>query len=219
MKVNRHIVKRNDRIKVTESLLKDVAKGDILELGAGDYSFETNVAKEKKINSWTKVDFDQPCDVICDLNSPTVMLPFEDCKYDLIICTEVLEHLLWPQRVVLECFRVLKINGWMVVSVPNCVSLTYRIAWMLGRIPSCASSGNLPGSLGGDAYEREDGVFVGGHVIDFNLKRFKKVIESAGFMIVKAKGAGIFWRRQLLPHWFVPVKWASHQIILSQKVI
>lgn len=45
-------------------------------------------------------------------------LPFDNRSLTTIICTEVLEHLLEPQKALKEFFRVLKSNGVLIGSVP-----------------------------------------------------------------------------------------------------
>lgn len=44
-------------------------------------------------------------------------LPYEDNSFDLVLCTEVLEHLDDPQKALKELIRVS--NKYLVVSVPN----------------------------------------------------------------------------------------------------
>jgi len=46
-------------------------------------------------------------------------LTFPDEAFDRVYCSEVLEHVLHPSRVIAEIRRVLKPNGVAVVSVPN----------------------------------------------------------------------------------------------------
>ena len=51
-------------------------------------------------------------DVIGDVNH----LPFEDNKFDNVLCTEVLEHLRTPQQALAEIKRVLKPSGHLILS-------------------------------------------------------------------------------------------------------
>lgn len=44
-------------------------------------------------------------------------LPLEDCSMDLVVCTEVLEHLKGPQKALKELVRVSK--KYLLLSVPN----------------------------------------------------------------------------------------------------
>lgn len=213
--ITRHEVFRSDRIRATEILIDRVGARRVLEVGAGDYSFDYKDISDGA--SWTKVDFEPPCDVVCNLNSDQLILPFHDDSFDLVICTQVLEHLLWPQRLLKEFHRVLSSVGKIVVSIPNVSSLTYRLAWMMGRIPSCAASGNLPPQLGSTTYAKGDGKLVGGHVIDFNLTRIICLLGLTEFSPEEVKGSGIIWHKQIAPHWIVPPSISSDIIVLGRK--
>jgi len=46
-------------------------------------------------------------------------LPFEDAEFDVVLCTEVLEHVLDPAAVVAELMRVATPDGRVIVSIPN----------------------------------------------------------------------------------------------------
>jgi ubiquinone/menaquinone biosynthesis C-methylase UbiE len=43
---------------------------------------------------------------------------FEDNTFDVIICSEVMEHQKKPERVLRECHRILKPNGTMIITTP-----------------------------------------------------------------------------------------------------
>jgi SAM-dependent methyltransferase len=58
-------------------------------------------------------------------------LPFKDQSIDLVICSEVLEHIPAPHHAIGECIRVLRPGRDMVVSVPRRWPET--ICWALSR--------------------------------------------------------------------------------------
>jgi SAM-dependent methyltransferase len=45
-------------------------------------------------------------------------LPFEVASFDTVVCTEVLEHVPEPAQVVREIARVLKPNGYVILTTP-----------------------------------------------------------------------------------------------------
>lgn len=45
-------------------------------------------------------------------------LPFAGASFDTILCTEVLEHVREPERVLAECCRVLRPGGWLFLTTP-----------------------------------------------------------------------------------------------------
>jgi methionine biosynthesis protein MetW len=46
-------------------------------------------------------------------------LPYPDDRFDLVVCLEVLEHLLEPQVAAAEMLRVLRPSGRLIATVPN----------------------------------------------------------------------------------------------------
>ncbi|MDA8141342.1 MAG: methyltransferase domain-containing protein [Desulfobacteraceae bacterium] len=84
-------------------------------------------------------------------------LPFADAGFDLVICSEVLEHIPNDLSAMQEIVRVLKPGGQLVVSVPRCWPET--ICWMLSR-----------------QYRHDPG----GHVRIYNARQLLNRIESLG---------------------------------------
>jgi predicted SAM-dependent methyltransferase len=54
-------------------------------------------------------------DIICNAEE----MPIEDGSYDLVLCTQVLEHCNSPERIINECHRVLRKGGTLIVTVPS----------------------------------------------------------------------------------------------------
>ncbi|MDA7717817.1 class I SAM-dependent methyltransferase [Pseudomonadales bacterium] len=46
-------------------------------------------------------------------------IPFSDCLFDLVLCSEVLEHVLNPEKLVSEMKRVVKDGGLILITVPS----------------------------------------------------------------------------------------------------
>ena len=64
-------------------------------------------------------------------------IPFEDNRYDLLICCEVLEHLNFnPLPILQEINRILKMNAYLYIGIPNSANLLNRFrAFFSGRYP------------------------------------------------------------------------------------
>jgi len=61
-------------------------------------------------------------------------IPFPGGHFDLVVFTEVLEHLVYdPKPLVHEMFRVMKRGGGIVVSTPNASRIENRIKGIMGR--------------------------------------------------------------------------------------
>lgn len=90
-------------------------------------------------------------------------LPFKANVFDVIIASEVLEHLNHPEKFFEEVTRVLKEDGILIITTPNSDNLTYRIlrAMPKGIAHSIAQSYGLdlklhPGLLGGRRVDSSD---------------------------------------------------------------
>lgn len=95
------------------------------------------------------------CDFVA---SDICSLPFEDGCFDLIICSEVLEHVIDYPLGISELKRVLKTGGNLVVSVPR--YYPERICWALS-----------------ESYRNTDG----GHVRVFKTHQLRDAVERHGF--------------------------------------
>lgn len=58
-------------------------------------------------------------------------LPFGDNSFDLITCTDVIEHLEHYRQTLREMHRVLKPAGKLVVTTPNILNLKSRIRFLI----------------------------------------------------------------------------------------
>ena len=51
--------------------------------------------------------------------------------YDAVICAHVLEHICYPQQLMIDIHRALKANGILIVALPNIMH--YRSRWQLAK--------------------------------------------------------------------------------------
>lgn len=92
--------------------------------------------------------YNQVCGVDIDLNAlrlcqnklkiPVIKydlnenLPFKESTFDVVVAGEVLEHVSYPWMLVREIYRVLRVNGIFVGSVPNSYHWRKRVRFLLG---------------------------------------------------------------------------------------
>jgi len=69
---------------------------------------------------------------IVDVNKK---LPFKDNYFDLIWCSEVIEHLKDPVKSVEEFRRIVKPSGVMIMTTPNSYCFLFRFLSLLGLTP------------------------------------------------------------------------------------
>jgi SAM-dependent methyltransferase len=109
---------------------------DVLELGC---RFGDVLAMVADRNRCTGADIDRSALDACarKLGIPTVVanlnerLPFADTSFDVVILSEVLEHLPYPAITLSEIRRVLRPGGRVVGSVPNGARLPNKIRFLL----------------------------------------------------------------------------------------
>jgi ubiquinone/menaquinone biosynthesis C-methylase UbiE len=98
-----------------EKLANFDRKSTVLDLGVGPAQFKSLIQKE--FPNTIGIDFlaFPEADVVSDLNNP---LPFKNDAFDLIIASNILEHLPNTREMLTECFRVLKPGGAIMGTVP-----------------------------------------------------------------------------------------------------
>lgn len=90
--------------------------GKILDAGAGRLAYRSilkNYFKEYVSTDFTKTHSD--LSVISDIEK----LPFKKNEFDMVLCTEVLEHVPHPWIAINELYRVLKTDGIAIITVPH----------------------------------------------------------------------------------------------------
>lgn len=75
------------------------------------------------------------CDevVTADLNTSSLLDHFDKDTFDIVVFADVLEHLLDPERALLDAIALLTEGGHVVVSVPNVAHGSVRLALLQGR--------------------------------------------------------------------------------------
>jgi SAM-dependent methyltransferase len=104
------------RLQKIAKIVSDNCKGNERILDVGCYNRHIRPKLPKNIN-YTGLDVQGECDVKCDLNEGK--LPFKDKVFDGMICCEIFEHVKKPKDLLKEMRRVMKDDGFGVVSIPN----------------------------------------------------------------------------------------------------
>ena len=117
---------------------------------------------------------------VVSLNIEADVLPFADATFDIVLFTEVLEHLtLDPRRYLAEFRRVLRPDGRLLITTPNAVHLKNRAKLLLGR--------SVYFSLE-QLYETnpdDDSIYFR-HNREFTLGELRAVVGAAGFEVLAA---------------------------------
>lgn len=163
------------KLKVISELIKN-KPNKILDVGCASGWFLDKVNKLYPEAELTGVDaskkaIDYGKKVYKNLNlihADAHKLPFKDRSFDLILCTEVLDHVVEPEKVLSEIRRVLSPNGIAIVELDDSKNLFFRVIWYIWI--------HLPGSVWNHA-----------HIHEFNIENLEEMIKKCKFQVIKKK--------------------------------
>jgi SAM-dependent methyltransferase len=119
------------------------------------------------------VVFTCPYDLF-DIEEP---FPYPSECFDLVILTEVLEHITRdPMHTLSEINRITKRGGWLMLSTPNCSSLRSVLSVLRGRHPQIWSQYSTRG------HRRR-------HSREYTPLEVGEVVQSAGYCVVELRTA------------------------------
>ena len=188
-------------------------RGAYLDIGAGHGDLISLVSREFAVSA-TACDYTgelmrvpgMKVDVV-DLN--TDALPYPDAAFDLVTCTEVIEHIEHYRHTIREVFRILRPGGLFVLTTPNVLNLRSRIRYLLFGFFS----------LFGPLHIRESDLYLtGGHINPVSYFYVAHALSDAGFVDVSAsidkrQRASVVW---LLVFW-LPIRLFSLWAVYREK--
>ncbi|WKZ32187.1 MAG: methyltransferase domain-containing protein [Thermodesulfobacteriota bacterium] len=171
-----------ERLKAVVSLMPaDGRKIKVLDMGCG----------EGTLGMLLKEKFKDLYAVGCDISENTVELarPFYDKtaqvdldndsleqrvgneRFDYIVCVEILEHLMHPDRALKKLKGLLSKDGRMIVSFPNIAWWKYRLTLLKGHFPEESR-----------LYHHAE------HLHDFTMHTFMKLLKDSGLESLEIGG-------------------------------
>lgn len=100
-----------------------------------------------------------------------------DKDYDTCICSHVLEHICWPERLLTEIREALLANnGTLVVALPNLLNYRDRLKLLMGQFE----------------YSEDGGIWDNTHFRWYTFKSAQNLLRKNGFTITRAYADGIF---------------------------
>jgi len=110
-----------------------------------------------------------------DLNGSGLDI-YADAAFDIVLCSDVLEHMENPARILRDIARVLTDKGLAVLSIPNSWNLMERIRFLL--------------SAGFRRYRAERVSGPWGHISFFTRETLQSLCDRAGLNIERLAGGG-----------------------------
>lgn len=127
--------------------------------------------------------------------------PYEDSFFNSVIAAEIIEHVINPDNFLSEAKRVLKKNGYLVITTPNLASWFNRMIFLFGYQPFFTEVSTIDKTMGLKFTRRlTPNRDTMGHIRVFTLKALRDMLEMYGFNIVAEKGSTVYY----LPKYMVP---------------
>lgn len=153
------------RIGAVKDALKRVPASKslhILDVGAADGMMADKLSHELTESKWVNMDMSYGLLRCASSTHPRVnadaeCLPFQECIFDVVLLTAVIEHLDIPSACVQECRRVLKNGGVLIITTPDP---------FFDRVASC---------LGFESKEE--------HVDRFTIQKISEILNIFGFEV------------------------------------
>lgn len=166
-----------------------------LDIGCGDVWLSKNIIDKVQIKEYHGIDISESGvleaqklgirAIKLDINKGP--LPYDDNYFDFVFAGELIEHLFDPDHLLSEVFRVLKEDGFFLITTPNLASWHNRIALLLGFQPhySEVSTKYSVGKI--MTTNKKD---VSGHLRLFTLGAVNELLSLYNFKVVKSCGHG-----------------------------
>ncbi len=125
-------------------------------------------------------------------------IPFGDNFFDVVIACELIEHLVNPDIFLSECRRVLKKNGFLVITTPNLSFWFNRIIFLLGIYPLFLN-GSTEINVGLKQLAPFASGQVEGHLHVYNLAAIVDLFKYHHFTVSKIKGIPLSYGAKRFP--------------------
>lgn len=184
-------------------LLEKNKEARFIDLGCNDGEMTLKFAK--KINTKKnygidivdeKIEMATKKGIIVKKNDLNKNLDFGDNFFDVVHANQVIEHLYDSDNFLSEIYRILKQNGYAIISTENASSWCNIFSSIMGwQIFSLTNFSKKKGGIGNPFSLQKECKSCSGpwiHNRVYNIKGLKEYFEILGFKIEKIKGAGYF---------------------------
>jgi len=117
--------------------------------------------------------------VLCDCQD---MHLFKNNYFDLIFSNQVLEHVIYPEKCLHECHRILKKSGGLILTTPNLASWQNRLLLLSGYQPSNYTVSSEFKNLGFPKFLKKENIYD--HPRVFTVRALKEILEKTRFEIL-----------------------------------
>jgi SAM-dependent methyltransferase len=173
---------------------------DVCDIGCGNGVFTGDLKRRIDCNligvdsnkyaleQASKLDFDKLIQVD-DFTKDK--LPIDNESVDLVICKDVLEHLIDPEFLTHEIFRILKPGGYFLVHVPNHFPIWGRLKFLFTN------------NIDTFSYFPNANRYDFPHIRFFTLDSMKDILKVSGFASIE--NISYFFTKPPIIHRFMPI--------------
>jgi len=169
----------------------------LLDVGCGDGSFSIRVAKKCNAKEICGLEINKESikkakkrGIKIYKSDANEKFPFKNNFFDVVVSNQLVEHLLNPDNFFEETYRILKPNGYCIISTPNLCSLHNRIFVLLGwQITNISPSTKI---IFGNPRRGDLNNMWGPyrHLTVFSPSALKEMCEFYGLGVEKIVGSG-----------------------------
>jgi 2-polyprenyl-6-hydroxyphenyl methylase/3-demethylubiquinone-9 3-methyltransferase len=201
--------RHSDLLKYIQEVCPNFRNYTFLDIGCGRGEL-ASLAHSQGFQKFMGVDWLPKVDVLninslqeyIQSNLNDSPLPFADQSFSHIVCSDVMEHLENPAKLLREIERILQLNGEAFLTIPNATNLQQRWRFLI--------SGNS------SRYKMEK-INSWGHISFFTTNILASLLQRANLRLIQYSGGGWFNGE----NWILPQKnWSplfSYNIIIHVK--
>jgi len=195
----RYLYGQRFRIKNTIKMLneRELANKKILDVGIGSGLFMSQLRNTFPETRFLIYGIELQDDVlelgkkrgftIKKCNIETDNFPYENNFFDIVFCTEVIEHTHAPVHVIQEVNRVLKNMGMFIFSVPNVAEWQKRLLLLLGK--NIYYAYNNPKNTPVKAIDL--------HQREYTISEVKRLLSENGFKVEGISSSVSGWMKDI----------------------
>lgn len=150
----------------------------LIDVGCGDGYLLKEIARKLPEIDLFGIDLSENRVEMAKKFVPTAMLktadaqdmPFEDQTFDIVVCSEVIEHCLDDTKVLAELSRISKPNSFLILTAPNFYTFESISRVLIGR------------RIAPPSY----------HLREYSYNQLIRKIKGAGFKILKFQSIGFY---------------------------
>lgn len=187
-------------VKAILELVENRRYGKYLDIGCNDGRITWEISTRAEVSETWGIDIAEKAleiakergikPVYFDLNEKK-KLPFPENHFDIITCLETIEHVLFPDYLIKEIYRVLKPSGYVIISTPRLDSLYVISLLILGFQPGILSTSE---EYAYGAFPKERKFRPSGHIHLFTKKAMEEMLKKNSLKIVCYRSVNLYIR-------------------------